>query len=379
MSSDLTRETNFKRNIGLDLTRILAFLSVIGVHFFLNTDFYRVPLRGKRMVLMAGLRTSLMVCVPLFLLLTGYLLSAKDLPLEAARLKKYYKKIIPVLLTYALAMALVFGVSRLRGDGSYTFKKLIFGVLGYKEYSWYVNMYIGLFLLSPFLINIWSSIGDKRTHQVLIGVFCFLTIGPTVFKVHDLSSLKAIFSAYDSNKINHLLPGWWYNIYPLTYFFLGAYLREYVDFKKIWPIRAFVAFVLIIFASTFYNIWRSHGGVFQIQAWNSWGSLQNTASSICLFILINSIAPEGVNEKCGRFLAYISKLTFAAYIVSAASDKIIYTYLRENISSVKEAMPYMPGVVLLSAATSIALAGLVDIICRLILRCLKKNVNKNTA
>lgn len=362
MNSDLTRETNFKRNIGLDLTRILAFLSVIGVHFFLNTDFYRVPLRGKRMVLMAGLRTSLMVCVPLFLLLTGYLLSAKDLPLEAARLKKYYKKIIPVLLTYALAMALVFGVFRLRGDGSYTFKKLIFGILGYKEYSWYVNMYIGLFLLSPFLINIWSSIGDKRTHQVLIGVFCFLTIGPTVFNVHDLSSLKAIFLAYDSNKINHLLPGWWNNIYPLTYFFLGAYLREYVDFKRIRPVRAFVAFVLIIFASTLYNIWRSHGGVFQIQAWNSWGSLQNTASSICLFILINSLAPASVDQKTERFLGYISKLTFGAYILSALSDKIVYGFVNAKIGGAKEAMAYMPQIVLSSALIALLLAGFVDFV-----------------
>ena len=68
-----------QRNIGLDLTRILAFLSVIGVHFFLNTDFYKIPLRGKRMLALATLRTSFMVCVPLFLLLTGYLVSGKGL------------------------------------------------------------------------------------------------------------------------------------------------------------------------------------------------------------------------------------------------------------------------------------------------------------
>lgn len=367
MTSDLMRKTNSKRNIGLDLTRILAFLSVVGVHFFLNTDFYKVPLRGKRMVLMAGIRTGFMVCVPLFLLLTGYLLSAKEVPMEAASLKKYYKKIIPILLTYAFAMALVFGISSLKVDETYTFNKLIFGILGYKEYSWYVNMYVGLFLLSPFLINIWTSIGDKRTHQVLIGIFCFLTIGPTVFNVYDLSSFKAIFSAYDSNKINHLLPGWWYNIFPITYFFFGAYLREYIDFKKIRPLRAFVAFIMIVFASTIYNIWRSHGGVFQNQIWNSWGSLQNTASSVCFFILINSLAPASVDEKIERFLAYISKLTFGAYIISAVTDRIIYGFVTNNIGGAKEAIVYMPIIVLLSAIIALILAALVDFVSNKIL------------
>ena len=156
MKGNLETKTNSQRNIGLDLTRILAFLSVIGVHFFLNTDFYKIPVRGKRMLILATIRTGFMVCVPLFLLLTGYLVSGKNIPLEAKSLKKYYKKIIPILLSYALAMALIFAIFRLRGDGSYTFQKLVFGILGYKEYSWYVNLYIGLFLLSPFLINIWT-------------------------------------------------------------------------------------------------------------------------------------------------------------------------------------------------------------------------------
>lgn len=373
MKDDLAIKANFKRNIGLDLTRILAFLSVIGVHFFLNTDFYKIPLRGKRMFVLATIRTSFMVCVPLFLLLTGYLVSSKKVPLEATTLKKYYKKIIPILLSYSLAMTVIFAISRLRGDGSYTFQKLVFGILGYKEYSWYVNMYIGLFLLSPFLINIWASIGDKKTHLVLLAVFCFLTVGPTVFNVNDLTSFKAIFAAYDDNKINHLLPGWWYNIYPLTYFFLGAYIRTYVDFKKVRPGKVFLIFVLIILASSTYNIWRSHGGSFQIRAWNSWGSLQNTASSLAFFILINSLALDRLGEKSEKILAYISKLTFGAYILSAISDKFVYGFVNAKLGGAKEAMAYMPGLVLLSAILSLVLAALVDIISRIILRCLKKN------
>ncbi|WP_311482665.1 acyltransferase family protein [uncultured Anaerococcus sp.] len=362
MSEELKIKTTSQRNIGLDLTRILAFLSVVSVHFFLNTDFYKIPIKGKRMLVLATLRTSFMVCVPLFLLLTGYLVSYKKISLEAESLKKYYKKIIPVLLSYVLAMGLVFVILRLRGDGSYNLQKVIFGILGYKEYSWYVNMYIGLFLLSPFLANIWTSIGDKKTHLILISVFSVLTIGPTVFNIHDLTSLKSIFAAYDDNKINHILPGWWFNLFPLTYFFLGAYLRTYVNFKKLRPAKVLLALVLIIFVSSAYNIWRSHGGVFQTRLWNSWGSLQNTASSVAFFIFINSISPTNIGEISQKILAYLSKLTFSAYIISAATDKIIYIYLRENVGGVKEVMAYMPAIVLTSAILALILAGLVEYI-----------------
>jgi hypothetical protein len=47
--------------------------SVAGVHFFSRIGYYYVPLTGPRMYLMTLLRTAFTVCVPLFLLLSGYL------------------------------------------------------------------------------------------------------------------------------------------------------------------------------------------------------------------------------------------------------------------------------------------------------------------
>ena len=37
-----------KRDIGLDLTRIIAFMSVVAIHFFLNSGYYNEPVIGKR-------------------------------------------------------------------------------------------------------------------------------------------------------------------------------------------------------------------------------------------------------------------------------------------------------------------------------------------
>ena len=86
MSESATR----KRDVSLDITRIIAFVSVPAIHFFLNSGYYNVPLEGKRMYLMTYGRTFFMVCVPLFMILSGYLMVTKDIKLEKKSILKFY-------------------------------------------------------------------------------------------------------------------------------------------------------------------------------------------------------------------------------------------------------------------------------------------------
>jgi len=68
-----------KRNPSLDIIRCIALFSVISVHFFLNNGFYGEIVIGKTMYIATIFRSMFMVCVPLFLVLTGYLMSGKKL------------------------------------------------------------------------------------------------------------------------------------------------------------------------------------------------------------------------------------------------------------------------------------------------------------
>ena len=86
-----------KRNPAMDFIRCFAFFSVVSVHFFLNNGFYSQELIGKRMYLMTCMRHFFMVCVPLFLVLTGYLMRKKQLS------KKYYLKGTKTISIYILA------------------------------------------------------------------------------------------------------------------------------------------------------------------------------------------------------------------------------------------------------------------------------------
>ena len=76
------------RDYRLDIIRIFSLFCVIAVHFFLNSGFYDEIVVEKRMYIMSIFRSFFIICVPMFIMLTGYLVNGKTLS------KKYYKGII---------------------------------------------------------------------------------------------------------------------------------------------------------------------------------------------------------------------------------------------------------------------------------------------
>mgnify|MGYP002614269869 CR=1 FL=1 len=172
-----------KRDIGLDLTRIVAFISVVAIHFFLNSGYYNEPVVGKRMYIMTLGRTFFGICVPLFMLLSGYLMVNKSISIEKKTLLNYYKKIFKVLGTYIIATGFIIVYKMVISHDIVNIKGALLNLLGYNQYSWYVNMYIGLYLLIPFLNLLWNNIEDKSGHFILVVILVIMTIAPSVFNI----------------------------------------------------------------------------------------------------------------------------------------------------------------------------------------------------
>ena len=68
-----------KRSAAADIVRCFAFFCVVSVHFFLKNGYYTQPVKGERMFVMTVMRSFFIICVPLFLTLSGYLLRTKEL------------------------------------------------------------------------------------------------------------------------------------------------------------------------------------------------------------------------------------------------------------------------------------------------------------
>lgn len=153
-----------KRDIGLDITRIFAFISVVSVHFFLNSGFYNEPVLGRRMYLMSIVRTLCMVCVPLFVILTGYLMcNHTDIIERKNGLKQWLLRSSTIIETYVLATIVIIVFRILWLHEKFTLGMFVRNILSYNQYSWYVNMYLGLYIFIPFLNIVWNQIG--RTGQ----------------------------------------------------------------------------------------------------------------------------------------------------------------------------------------------------------------------
>ncbi|MDO4739619.1 MAG: acyltransferase family protein [Eubacteriales bacterium] len=348
------------RDTALDITRLVAFALVPSVHFFLNAGFYSTPVSGARMYLMVFMRTFFMTCVPLFLLLTGYLMSGRQFTADKASLGPYCRKISKTLTTYVLSTLLIVLFQKLYLGYAVTLPSTVFNITNFQQYAWYVNMYIGLYLLTPFLNILWAAIGSKEGHRLLVGVLAVLAVAPTFFNVYDFTTPGALADPALSQVYQKLVPDWWFSLYPVLYYFLGAYIRSHVDMKKLRTWALLLALCCCVACFGVYNIWRCRGSVFPWGQWTEWGSYQNVIDSVLLFLLINSIDFSRIRGRLAAFLGTLSGISFGAYLLSWIPDNFVYPLLMARFASIQERLPYFVPVVGFVIVVSLVLAFLTE-------------------
>lgn len=163
-----------------------------------------------------------------------------------------------------------------------------------------------------------------------------------------------------------LVPDWWAGLYPLTYYYLGAYIRCYVkgdtlDRKKL---RLVLLISFFIFGG--YDYWRSYAGDFKWAAWCDWGSLQNTLNSVLLFVLLISADYSYCSLGTRRRMGRIASLTFGAYLLSWIPDHFIYPRLIERVPQMHHRFDWYVPCVLLSIVCSLLLAQMIQWIQRIL-------------
>ena len=137
-------------------------------------------------------------------------------------------------------------------------KGILLNLLGYNQYSWYVNMYIGLYLLIPFLNLLWNSIENKNGHVLLVLILLAMTVLPSVFNVYNFGEQGMLVRPYLTITYNKLVPDWWTGIYPITYYYIGTYIKHYVEIKKVNTKKVFAVLIGTILLFGINNIWRSY-------------------------------------------------------------------------------------------------------------------------
>jgi surface polysaccharide O-acyltransferase-like enzyme len=287
------------RSIGLDLLRSVAACCVIAVHFSLNSNFYNTSISNWNMCLQEFLRCFFMTCVPIFMMLTGFLNAKKTVSTD------YYKGIIKIFSAYFFytTLAILFRIFYLQEY--FTVLQWLEKIMRFSanEYGWYVEMYLGLFLLIPFLNILYQNIVTQKEKQILIVTLAIMTVNTSV--LFNFS----------------LLPAFWTALYPITYYFIGSYVKEYkpqID-KKI----AFGSILLLLSLSTIIAFFLEKSLVYFY--------FNSPIVMILAIILFIALYDTDFKNNILRFiLTKISLLSLDIYLCSYIFDKIYYTYFKQT-------------------------------------------------
>ena len=225
------------------------------------------------------------------------------------------------------------------------------------RYAWYINMYIGLFLLIPFLNLIYNNLTSKRQKQFLIFNLLLLTAG---WWLHPSTSTQ----------YTQIVPNWWTGIYPFTYYFIGCYLREYgFILKARTGLFSFLCFALLYGTFVFY---RSHGSNFISGDYDGWGALPITILTVLIFGSLSKIDLNSRSNLTKRILKQVADLCLGAYLLSFIFDQVFYPKLIAAVPFMPDRLNYYIVIVPLVFACSLALSFVANLIYEACLRLIRR-------
>lgn len=339
-----------ERNINLDLIRCVAVFFVISVHFFLNSGFYELPCSGGRMLIMCIARTFFITCVPLFLMLTGYLMNKKEWSIGYYKgLKKTY--CIYIMISICCLIFRIFFQKEKFG-----IRQMLISILDFSadSYSWYIEMYIGLFLLIPFLNILWTNL-KIREKKIFIYSLLFLTALPSLLNCWNLIGESHLVS------VNQIAPDYWEILYPFTYYYLGAYISELSSEKFFWKRESLLLVALaVLFGGVTY--YRSGGGVYEWTSYNSYQGGEVVIISVLIFRILCVLPIDKCPVIIKKIISRISILSLGIYLASFISDSILYGYLAQKVIDPVKRMDYFPVMVISSFFISFGISWIINML-----------------
>lgn len=334
-----------KRKFGLDLIRSIAVFFVVSVHFYINTKFYRADTTNPYFIPLFIARNLFFTCVPLFLLLTGYLKRNKKIS------PKYYAGIKKVISSYLIISIICVFFNRYYLHLHLGKIKAILSIFDFTAcgYSWYIEMYIGLFLLIPFINVMYNNLTKKKKKLLIITLLLLI-------------SLPSILNSIKFGEITvKIIPNWWLQIYPLLYYVIGCYIGEYEPRISKKKLTFYLLSILIIIGFLSYEL-----NLLNIFKWNFYyGTIITVLTSTMIFLLLYDIDIN--NKTVKKIITSISTLSLDIYLFSYISDKLIYSNIPIPKNTIKYCLLYF-----LTVPASFILAYILSYIKSFISKSIKK-------
>ena len=294
-----------QRNFNLDVMRCVAVIHILCSHFLLHANFYfNGPVTGPAMEISLILRQFFHSCVPIFLMLSGYLMNRKTLSV------KYYKGISKILILYGLACIPIWIYRTIYENAIYTLGGIFNSFVNFEFYSWYIGMYVCLYLMIPFFNNMYHKLETKQNKMILIGTLILLTSMPSLLNHFGVALIPTYFEAF----------------YPLTYYFMGAFISEYADDFKLSSTALFIIYLTVMIAGGCFVLTQVKDKFYyDVALFVDHGHLLNICSTPLLFLTILKSDYSKVPKPLCKLVQTISLVSLQLYLVSYAFDVRVYT------------------------------------------------------
>lgn len=300
------KERNGERVVYLDLIRTMAIMCVVLCHsvekiYGLNLEEWNTSSISSNLFKTVFFTIG-RLGVPLFLMLTGYLLLDKNIDNDKDVIKFYKKKLLPIVITTEIWIVIYTIFYSICNKETFTLEKLVRRVC-FMEFSpdnmWYMPMIIGIYIAIPFVNKVLTTFSIKILKIPMIVLIFIYSVLPTLNIILRIFNINEWYSLIDVSFLGGI-----YGFYLINGYLINKKILKKVR-TEILIIINFIAFcfacaiqVLSFEKGIEYNIW--YNSIFII---------------ICSIVLFELLTRIKIKDKVKNTYIYISKISFGIFFV----------------------------------------------------------------
>lgn len=288
-----------KREIWIEKLRVLATMGVIILHVVRGTyvnEPANIP-QYRRLFDLDFLLGTFDWAVPVFLMISGYLLLDSQKDLTNGKLIKYIKKMVCVLFTFGLVYCLIesFANYRNQGAGKIISDAVINLLTGNCwGHMWYVYMLIGIYTITPIIKTFVNKVSDKVLIQILILFWIMTIIVPTI----EFCSGIKISNLYTFGT-------------PYVFYYMYGYSVKRIKIQtKWWMVLGIGAYIGILIVAGM--------DVSYTNTIMNYANVCESLVAMSIFSVSYAYSQKNKEQKGqGRIIYFFSKRSFCIYLVHA--------------------------------------------------------------
>jgi surface polysaccharide O-acyltransferase-like enzyme len=286
----------------VDLIRVVACFLVVLLHVCAQLIFNETIFRNSPVAWWSTnfLRTISVVAVPLFFMISGYLLLKKDEPILVFYTKRASRILVPFLFWQIFYLFFFIAIGQNSWEGG---RYLLYAIKdnSVSVHFWFLYALISVYIIVPFLRKYVLAADNKNILCFLCFWFIYHSLGDT------LNILRPVSTRFSVEFIT-LYSG---------YFVLGAFLGKINLSKKaaIWCLAGFVLLVVVSMLGTWFCLTHWFGEMKKMELFYRRTSPNVIFMSIFAFLCLRYWGEQIKSDVIVKGLHFLVPLTFGIYLI----------------------------------------------------------------